>query len=873
MKHKIVLSLIFSLVISAHIFAQSCGLPDFIQTIYLELEDHEVKENYYSDVVPDWQQKKFTVHGKSYLTLDVKDIKLIEAKYTFDVFQESYLSGSIIKLTAVKTEKYSKLKISLDRSQGKDLQKLYELGLDVDHGHYHRNDFFESDFSEREVGIIEEAGFEYEIIVDDVISYYANQQAIRPDSPENGCSTSSSSNYKTPDNWSLGAMGGYLTYQEMLDNLDSMAAQYPNLISARQPIDTSNLTHNGHAIYWLRISDNPTVNEPEPEILYDALHHAREPGSMSQLIFYMWYLLENYATNPEVKYLVDNSEMYFVPCVNPDGYIYNEQNNPNGGGLWRKNRRLNSSGNYGVDLNRNYGYNWGYDNTGSSPNTSSNTYRGPSAFSEPETQNMRDLTTAHNFRIAMNYHTYGNLLVYPWGYNDQLTPDANTFIDFSDVMTRENNYTTGTGMQTVGYVVNGDSDDWMYGDTILKNKIISMTPEAGYSFWASINDIESICKDNMFQNLMAAHLILNYGEVIDQTSEYLTTTTGQMNYDFKRFGFESGPLTVTFTPVSSNIVSFSGIPKVFQLNQLETVSDSFGYALAANIQDGDAIVFVAEVNNGLWTSHDTITKYYQSSAPTHLLNDDLSTNQNWQNIQGTSWLTTPFSYYSAPRSMTDSPGSNYQGNSTNQVISKNAVDLSNAVSATLTFWAKWDIETSYDFVQVGGSATSSSFYTPLCGLYTKSGSQNQAQDEPLYDGLQDTWVQESIDLVDFLGGDFYLSFTLISDSWVEEDGYYFDDVQIQVNYQTGSETLSLEDFIIKQNQPNPAKSSTTIQLENYPNDAQLVIFNSIGQEMYRKTIQENQNQINTSDWNAGIYFYRLESAEGVSKSFKMEVMK
>ncbi len=771
-------------------------------------------------------------------------------------------------------EKYSKVNISLDRSQGKDLQKLYELGLDVDHGHYHRNDFFESDFSEREIAIIKNAGFSYQIVVDDVISYYANQQAVRPASTKSGnCGTSSSINYETPANWSLGSMGGYLTYQQMLDNLDSMASKYPNLISARQPIDANNLTHDGFPIYWLRISDNPTTNEPEPEILYDALHHAREPGSLSQMIFYMWYLLENYATDPEIKYLVDESEMYFVPCVNPDGYMYNEQTNPNGGGLWRKNRRLNSSNNYGVDLNRNYGYNWGFDNSGSSPNPTSATYRGTAAFSEPETQNMRDFTTAHNFRIAMNYHTYGNLLVYPWGYNDQLTPDANTFIDFSDLMTKENNYTTGTGMQTVGYVVNGDSDDWMYGDTILKNKIISMTPEAGYSFWASSNDIESICKDNMYQNLTAAHLILNFGQITDQTSESLTAITGQINYDFKRFGFESGPMTATFTPISNNIVSFSGTPKVFQLNQLETASDSFSYVLAANIQGGEEVVFVAEVNNGLWISRDTITKYYRSASPSYLFDDELTNDQNWQNLLGNTWLTTPSSYYSAPRSMTDSPNGDYQANVTNQISSKNAVDLSNAVSARLTFWTKWDIEASYDYVQVGGSTIASSSYTPLCGLYTKEGSQNQAQGEQLYDGLQSTWVQESIDLTDYLGGDFYLSFTLVSDAFVEEDGYYFDDVKIEVNYQTGAETISLNDFIIKQNQPNPANFSTTIELENYPNNAQLVVFNSVGQEMYRQTIQENQIQISTADWNAGIYFYRVESTEGVSKSFKMEVMK
>ena len=83
-----------------------------------------------------------------------------------------------------------------------------------------------------------------------------------------------------------------------------------------------------------KISDNPNQDENEPEILYDAVHHAREPNSLSQLIFYMYYLLENYGLNDEVTYLVNETEMYFVPCINPDGYIYNQINDPNGGGMW-----------------------------------------------------------------------------------------------------------------------------------------------------------------------------------------------------------------------------------------------------------------------------------------------------------------------------------------------------------------------------------------------------------------------------------------------------------------------------------------------------------------------------------------------------------
>ena len=138
-------------------------------------------------------------------------------------------------------------------------------------------------------------------------------------------------------NYEDGSMGGYLTYDELLATLDEMVNLYPNLITARAPIGNI-LTHENRPIYWLRLSDNPNVEEAEPEVLYTALHHAREPNSLSQMVFYLWYLLENYDSDPEVKYLVDNTAMYFIPCINPDGYIYNETNDPNGGGLWRKNK-------------------------------------------------------------------------------------------------------------------------------------------------------------------------------------------------------------------------------------------------------------------------------------------------------------------------------------------------------------------------------------------------------------------------------------------------------------------------------------------------------------------------------------------------------
>jgi len=182
------------------------------------------------------------------------------------------------------------------------------------------------------------------------------------------------------------------------------------------------------------LSDNPDVDESEPEVLYNGVHHAREPLSMMNQLYYMWYLLENYSSDPDIKNIVDNLEMYFIPVVNPDGYIYNQTTNPNGGGMWRKNRRNNGDGSMGVDLNRNYSYNWGYDNIGSSGNSGSDVYRGPSPFSEPESRIMREFTYEREFINVFNNHSYSNLLLHPWGYTLNDCPDEELFDEISEHM-------------------------------------------------------------------------------------------------------------------------------------------------------------------------------------------------------------------------------------------------------------------------------------------------------------------------------------------------------------------------------------------------------------------------------------------------------
>jgi murein tripeptide amidase MpaA len=118
------------------------------------------------------------------------------------------------------------------------------------------------------------------------------------------------------------------------------------------------------------------------------------------------HLAENYATDPHIRDLVDQAEVWIVPLLNPDGLEYTIHFYR----YWRKNMRDNENRTYGVDPNRNYDYMWGNDNEGSSAISSSYVYRGPAPFSEPETQAIRDLFAQRDFQVSINYHNYSQVM-------------------------------------------------------------------------------------------------------------------------------------------------------------------------------------------------------------------------------------------------------------------------------------------------------------------------------------------------------------------------------------------------------------------------------------------------------------------------------
>lgn len=785
--------------------------------------------------------------------------------------------------------KYSRVKIQLSPEQ--TIGQLASLGVEADHGQYAKYRFFISEFSTSEIEQIQAAGFRTEILIDDMAAHVVAQNkegATITDLRSGHCDHENDNqeyNYQTPENFKLGSMGGFYTYEEMLAELDDMVAQYPHLVSVKAPIGEI-VTHENRPIYWLQISDNPDQEEAdEPQVLYTALHHAREPQGLSQLIFYMWYLLERYDTDPEIKYLLDNTAMYFIPCINPDGYIFNQTTNPNGGGFWRKNRRNNGDGTMGVDLNRNYDYEWGYDDSGSSPNSQADTYRGPAGFSEPETQAVRDFCNTHDFKIALNYHTYGNLLIYPWGFSDMPTAEADIFNGFSEAMIRENHFHAGTGTETVGYTVNGDSDDWFYGETDTKNAIYAMTPEAGpsqYNFWPPAGLIKDLSKTTVLMNLTTAHLVHRYGLVTQQSGQFLENMDNQLDYHIKRYGMEEGDLTVSLTALTDNVVS-TGAPKTYSLNQNESRNDAIDFSLAPDITNGEEVILLLSIDNGHIHLTDTLSKtFLTTDVVLGDLTDDFDA--NWTASEASDWGITTNDFYSGPSSITDSPNGEYPNNHHSEITLNTSVPIATTDQAILSYWAKWNIEDDNDYAQVQLSVDGGDTFFPICGQYTNLGVPRQDENEPVYDGIQTTWVKEEIDISEYFiladEPDVSVRFTMDSDNFMTRDGFYFDDVNLSVVSEVSSSTVALvpSDFIQYSMRPNPATHFTWLEInagEVTMNNAKVVVYNTLGQMVLEQELENAQQQslrINTADWKSGVYFYQIVWQDKVVEAKKFSVL-
>lgn len=259
--------------------------------------------------------------------------------------------------------------------------------------------------------------------------------------------------------------------QQVSDFANQLIAMRPDLASRQN----FGLSLQNRDLYFLRLSGEPAPpGTSKPIVLLNSVQHAREWITVMTTMYIAEQLISGYGVDSRATQLLDDYEVLIVPIVNADGYAYTWTNER----FWRKNRRQNAGGTFGVDLNRNWSFAWGSDN-GSSGNGNSETFRGTAPFSEPESAAMRTLTLDNpGIVLHLDVHSHGQLLLYPWGYTNQPAPGIGALSKLAVGMRQAIldsggvPYLPGQCYQTL-YPVSGGSLDWYYGD----RGILSWTPE------------------------------------------------------------------------------------------------------------------------------------------------------------------------------------------------------------------------------------------------------------------------------------------------------------------------------------------------------------------------------------------------------------
>jgi len=189
----------------------------------------------------------------------------------------------------------------------------------------------------------------------------------------------------------------YISYDECVEFFKQAQKEYPELVK----VESIGQTWEKREIICVTISKDVELADEKPALFYTGTIHAREWIGIELSLSFAKYILEHIDYDPQLNTILDKATLYMVPCANPDGFEYSR----NHFAFWRKNRRMNGDGSFGVDLNRNF-------EIGFSPNknTTSNVYSGPHPFSEPETRALRDFALSHkNITIALDYHSQGNV--------------------------------------------------------------------------------------------------------------------------------------------------------------------------------------------------------------------------------------------------------------------------------------------------------------------------------------------------------------------------------------------------------------------------------------------------------------------------------
>ena len=270
------------------------------------------------------------------------------------------------------------------------------------------------------------------------------------------------------------AIAAYHSAETLENELHQLAESQPEIAELREV----GRSLEDRPIWALRIGER---RGSEHKLLFMGCHHAREWVSVEVAYLLAEHLVNN-ASQAPVRDWLQKGEIWVAPMVNPDGHEYSRTQDR----LWRKNRRPNADGSIGVDPNRNYGYMWGtLDVNTSSHVPRDETYVGPRAFSEPETRAVRNLVARELFRGVITYHSFSQLILYPWGYTNKPSPDTFAGLKMAELAMQMQQLIHGVHGSTYTpqqssqlYPTAGDTTDWTYGEYGIPSFTIELRPDS-----------------------------------------------------------------------------------------------------------------------------------------------------------------------------------------------------------------------------------------------------------------------------------------------------------------------------------------------------------------------------------------------------------
>lgn len=572
----------------------------------------------------------------------------------------------------------------------------------------------------------------------------------------------------------------YYTVDEYNAFMQTTAATYPNLC---QLYEFGRSVQN-RPLYALKISDNVTLDENEPEIKLIGSIHGDEPVGYDMLIRLIKLFTESYGTDPRITNIVNNTELWITPLMNPDGYA--------------NHTRYNAAG---VDLNRNFPMPTGVQNPDGNPTA-------------PENQAMMDYSNQHNFILGINFHGGALVINYPWDYTSVLAPDNALLIDLSLTYSMHNNpmynsteFAQGITNGAAWYSITGSMQDWNYAYT----SNIELTAEIGNSKWPAASTLDSYWDQNREsilsfieyaqrgikgtvqstaglgleaeiiiagegRNIYSSGGIGDYHRVIlpgnyqitasasgyiPESAEVVVPPSGHVVQDFTL-------QTAEYTDLQGIIRDQDGYPVAsasLALNgewMLESAAD--GSFVQENIYEGNYRLSAQTDASGLHSSELKLRKSALGSPIAvpllpPLFSDNFSVSMDQWYVSG-NWNRVSDDVFGWV--LTDSPSGNYSNSSNTYARLNQPLDLSGITKPVLSFYAKWALEDGYDFAYVEAS-TNGSTWTILDSFTGNS---------MLWSSLL------QYDLSAYAGGNLHLRFRLRSDRSVNADGIYIAQVKI-----------------------------------------------------------------------------------------------